>query len=118
MMDVSTRFSLRTLEFDSVLEIVGAFLSGPISRLRLNGLAPTTDLEQIRQDLARAGEARRYTAEDSRPALGGLRDPHLIFQKLAVAGLSCESLEIVAMTEMAASAQGLRHAFESYPVLH
>jgi DNA mismatch repair protein MutS2 len=117
MMNVSTRFSLATLEFDSVLEIVEAFLSGPISRERLNELAPTTDLEQIRQDLARVGEARRYAAEDSRPALGAVKDPNPIFDKLSVAGLACESREILAMAEMAAAAQTLRRAFESYPLL-
>src|SRR5215469_11640506 len=113
MMNVSTRFSLATLEFDSVLEIIGAFLSGPISRERLNELAPTTDLERIRQDLARVGEARRYAAEDSRPALGAVKDPNPILDKLSIAGLSCESLEILAMAEMAAGAQALRRAFES-----
>jgi len=117
MMNVSTRFSLATLEFDSVLGMVAAFLSGPISRERLSELAPTTDVERIRQDLARVSEARRYAAEDSRPALGALTDPHAIFDKLSIAGLSCESLEILALTEMAAASQTLGHAFESYPLL-
>ncbi len=117
MMNVSARFSLATLEFDSVLGMIGTFLSGPISRERLSELAPTTDVERIRQDLARVGEARRYAAEDSRPALGALKDPHPIFDKLSVAGLSCESLEILALTEMAATAQRLGHAFESHPLL-
>ena len=117
MMSTSSRFSLATLEFDAVLDIVAAFLSGPIGRERFEELAPTTDVERIRQDLARVGEALRYAAEGSRPALGALVDPRAVFDKLAVAGLSCESLEILALTEMAACAQGLRHAFESYPLL-
>ena len=116
-MNDSTRFSLMTLEFGAVLAMVETFLSGPISRARLEQVAPTADIERIRQDLARTAEALRYAAEDSRPALAALRDPHPIFEKLAVGGLSCESLEILALTEMAAAAQGVRHAFESYALL-
>ncbi|HEV3277769.1 MAG TPA: Smr/MutS family protein [Terriglobia bacterium] len=116
-MSVSDRFSLATLEFDGVLSILAEFLSGPISRSRLGELAPSTDLERIRVDLARAGEARRYASATARPGFGSLGDPEPILAKLAIEGLSCESLEILALTALARSAQNLRRAFDSYPEL-
>ena len=116
-MSVSDRFSLATLEFDGVLAILGELLSGPISESRLSELAPSTDLDRIRIDLARAGEARRYASENSRPGFASLGDPQPILEKLAIEGLSCEALEILAMTALARSAQSLRTAFGSYPQL-
>ncbi len=116
-MSVSGRFSLATLEFDGVLGILAGLLSGPISEGRLGELAPSTDLDRIRVDLARVGEARRYASENSRPGFASLGNPLPIFEKLAVEGLSCEALEILVLTELARSAQSLRTAFESYPQL-
>jgi DNA mismatch repair protein MutS2 len=110
-------FSLATLEFDGVLAVVGEFLSGPISQARLAALEPATDLERIREDLARLGEARRYAADAARPALGSLREPQPLFAKLDIEGLSCESLEILALIELARAAQDLRGKFDSYPRL-
>jgi len=116
-MSVSDRFSLATLEFDGVLAILAELLTGPISEARLGELAPSTDLDRIRVDLARAGEARRYASENSRPGFASLGDPRPIFEKLAIEGLSCEALEILALTELARSAQSLRGAFGSFTQL-
>jgi DNA mismatch repair protein MutS2 len=110
-------FSLATLEFPAVLGVLKEFLSGPIGQERLNGLAPSTDLERIREDLARLDEARQYAAESARPALGSLRDPAPVLEKLSIEGLSCEALEILALTHLARAAQDLRRAFEPFPQL-
>jgi DNA mismatch repair protein MutS2 len=111
------RFSLTTLEFPAVLGVLKEYLSGPISHARLSDLAPSAKLERIRQDLGRVGEARRYAAENARPALGSLHDPSPTLQKLSIEGLSCESLEILALTNLARAAQDLRRAFEAFPQL-
>lgn len=116
-MSASDRFSLAALEFDGVLAILAEFLSGPISAAHLNQLAPSTDADRIREDLARVGEARRYASASARPAFGSLGDPQAVFDKLAIEGLSCESFEILALTYLARAAQDLRGAFESYPRL-
>ncbi|HEY6292763.1 MAG TPA: Smr/MutS family protein [Terriglobia bacterium] len=116
-MDSSDRFSLATLEFNAVLAIVGEFLSGPISKPRLAELAPSTEIDSIRRDLARVGEARRYLAENARPAFSSLGDPRPVLEKLSIEGLACESLEILALTHLARAAQSLRGAFESYALL-
>ena len=116
-METPDRFSLTTLEFGGVLALVREHLSGPISHWRLEELQPSTDLDRIRTDLARAGEARTHLAGNARPALSSLRDPRPLLEKLAVAGLACESLEILALTELARAAQDLRAAFSSSPLL-
>jgi DNA mismatch repair protein MutS2 len=116
-MIASDHFSLATLEFDGVLAMVAEFLSGAISRARLANIAPSIDVEHIREDLLRVGEARRYASENERPTFGELGDPRPVLDKLAIEGLSCESLEILALTQLARAAQNLRRAFESYPLL-
>ena len=113
----SDQFSLAALEFDSVVEIVAEFLSGPISERRLGELVPSTELDRIRVDLARVGEARRHLAENTRPRFGSLGEPQPILDKLAIEGLACESLEILALTHLARAARNLRDAFDSYPLL-
>ena len=112
------RFSLAPLEFSAVIGILKEFLSGPISHARLGGLGPSADLETIRQDLVRAGEAQRYAAENARPALGSLSEPAPLLHKLSIEGLSCESLEILALTQLSRAAQDLRRAFEAFPQLN
>ena len=116
-MSDTDRFSLAPLEFSGVVRVLNEFLSGPISRARLGGLAPSVELERIRKDLARVGEALRYAAENARPALGSLVDPAPLLQKLAIEGLSCESLEILALTHLASAAEDLRRAFEGFAEL-
>ena len=116
-MSVQDRYSLEALEFDGVIAILRDFLSGPISQARLAGLAPTSDVERLREDFARLGEARRYAAADARPALGSLPDPEPVFAKLAIEGLACESLEILSLVQLARAAQALRGAFKEFPRL-
>src|SRR5579872_4988727 len=97
-MDSLDRFSLVPLEFSAVVGILKEFLSGPISHARLSDLGPSADLETIRQDLIRVSEAQRYAAESARPALGSLLEPAPLLEKLSIEGLSCESLQILALT--------------------
>ena len=111
------RFSLAPLEFSGVVGILNELLSGPISNARLRDLAPSVELEGIRQDLARVAEALRYASENPRPALGSLVDPAPLLQKLSVEGLSCESLEILALTHLARAAEDLHRTFAGFPEL-
>src|SRR5205823_8946923 len=104
-------FSLSTLEFPSVIELVRGFLSGPIAASLVDALRPHTQLEVIRRDLTRAGEARQYMHENQRPRLGSLKDPRFILEKLAIEGESCTAFEILAMVDLARAACDLRGLF-------
>ena len=108
-------FSRVVLEFPQVIELLSHFLSGPISQPRLAALQPSTDIESICRDLERAGEAREYLRENSRPSLGSLKDPRSLLHRLAMEGTSCSALEILALLEVARAARDLCGLFVKTP---
>jgi DNA mismatch repair protein MutS2 len=112
---IADTFSRDVLEFPQVIELLSHFLSGPISEPRLAALEPGTDVQSIRRDLERAGEAREYLRESSRPSLGSLKDPRRVLESLAVEGASCSALDIVAVLEVARAARDLRSLFVKTP---
>ena len=113
--DIPDTFSRDTLEFPQILELLSHFLSGPVSQERLAALQPSTNIESIRRDLERAGEAREYLRETSRPSLGSLKDPRSLLHRLAVEGTFCSALEILTLLDVARAAQDLRGLFVKTP---
>jgi DNA mismatch repair protein MutS2 len=103
------------LEFPQVIELLSHFLSGPISKPRLAALEPSTDIESIRLDLERTGEAREYLGETPRPGLGSLKDPSPLLHRLAVEGASCSALDILAVLEVARASRDLHGLFVKTP---
>ncbi len=108
-------FSRDVLEFPAVVSLLAQYLSGPISQPLLASLEPGTNLEVIRRDLERVGEAREYVRESSRPSLGALRDPRAILNKLAVEGASLTAQEILVVLDVARTARDSRSLFQSTP---
>jgi DNA mismatch repair protein MutS2 len=104
-------FSLATLEFPAVVEMLAGFLSGPISEPLLDALEPTTVLPAIRRDLELVREALAYRRESSRPSLGRLKDTRELLERVAVEGVSLGALEILAVVEVARAARDVRSIF-------
>ena len=94
-------FSRDVLEFPVVIDLLHAYLSGPIGEPALERVAPHTNLELIRHDLQLAREAREYLREGTRPTLAGLAEPSPLIEKLRVEGLALAALEILALVEVA-----------------
>jgi DNA mismatch repair protein MutS2 len=113
--NIRDTFSRDVLEFSQVIELLSHFLSGPLSRPRLAALEPSTDIETIRRDLERAGEAREYLRENSRPSLASLKDPRPLLHGLAVEGASCSALDILAVLEVARASRDLHSLFVKTP---
>lgn len=104
-------FSRGALEFPAIVELVGRFLSGPLTKPALAGIEPRTELAAILPLLAAAREAREYLSGNPRPSLAGLADPRPQLERLRVQGAACSSLEILAVIEMARVASTCRHLF-------
>lgn len=109
-------FSREVLEFDSVIELVRAYLSGPVSEPLLDSVAPHTRLGVIRRDLERVRDAREFLRETPRPSLNSLKDPRGMLEKLRVEGASLAALEIYAVVEVARAARDIRSLFAKGPV--
>ena len=104
-------FSRDVLEFPAVLELLHAYLSGPISEPLLEQVEPHTQLEKIRRDLELAGEAREYLRESSRPSLAGICEPSPLLEKLRVEGLALTAPEILALVEVARAGLDMYRTF-------
>jgi len=101
-----------------VVELLRGFLSGSITEPQLAGLAPGAVLEPIRRDLERAREAMEYLRESPRPALGSLKDPRGILEKLAIEGVSLTAFEILALLAVARAGRDFRTLFRGSPLSH
>ncbi len=114
----SDSFSCDVLEFRAALELLRAYLSGPLAEPRLETIRPGTRLENIKRDLNRAAEALEAQGGDGRPVLNSLKDPRPILERLGVEALTLTAQEILALLDMAESARGLRRRFDRTPFLH
>jgi DNA mismatch repair protein MutS2 len=112
------RFSREVLEFPAILELLRGYLSGPLSAPFLDSVEPQTRLELIRRQLGQAREAREFLRESPRPALGHLRDPRPLLEKLRVEGATLEALEILALTALARAALEVHRLFSKCPLPH
>ena len=99
------------LEFDALKELIGRYLSSPLGRKRLEGIAPCSDRAALEEDLAETGEAIEYLRAASRPhpAVRGaavrlrfdsLPDPAEALSKLRIEGSCLEAREVRELTEL------------------
>ncbi len=110
------RFSQEVLEFPAVLELLGGYLSGPLSAPILDAVEPHTRFDLIRRLLEQAKEAREYLRESPRPSLGSLRDPRPLLEKLRIEGAALAALEILALTELARASLETQRLFVKCPL--
>lgn len=104
-------FSREALEFAGIVELLGGYLSGPISEPRLGSLEPQTDLGAIRRDLERVVEAREYLGSSPRPGLDALQDPRPLLEKLHIEGVVLTGLEILTLVDVARAGRDLASLF-------
>jgi len=116
MTDTADRFSQDVLEFPAVLELLGGYLSGPLTAPILDAVEPHTRLDAIRRLLEQAKEAREYLRESPRPGLGSLRDRRPLLEKLRIEGAALAALEILALTEVARAALETQRRFVKCPL--
>jgi len=97
--------SSAVLEFESLRQLLGRFVSSPLGRRELDKLSPHTDAGLLGADLAEAGEAIEYlrlasgtqragTGAAIRIDFSGLPDVEPSVQKLRIEGASLEPREI------------------------
>jgi DNA mismatch repair protein MutS2 len=128
----SMKTSAAVLEFESLRQLLGRYVSSPLGRRELEKVAPHTDRERLSEELAEAGEAVGYLRLAARPQpaahgaairvdFGGLPDVEAAVHKLRIEGASLEPREIFdvfALLDRAADAKSvLTAAAERFPRL-
>src|SRR5262249_25137856 len=77
----------------------------------LDSLVPHVQIEIIRRDLERAGEATGYLRENQRPRFASLKDPRPVFEKLMVEGEAGTAFEILILIDLARTSRDARRLF-------
>ena len=124
--------SAEVLEFESLRQLLGRYISSPLGARELAKVQPHTDRARLEEDLAEAGEAVAYVRLATRPQpaargaairidFSGLPDVEDAVHKLHIEGASLEPKEIsglFAFLDRAADAKSLlTAAAERFPRL-
>jgi DNA mismatch repair protein MutS2 len=124
--------SSEVLEFESLRELLGRFVSSPLGRRELEMVEPHGDRARLTEDLAEAGEAIEYLRLAARPQpaargaairidFSGLPDVEPAVHKMRIEGASLdpkEIFDIFALLDRAADAKSLlTAAAERFPRL-
>jgi DNA mismatch repair protein MutS2 len=124
--------SADVLEYESLRELVGRYLSSPLGRRELAKIEPHVDRDRLVEDLAETGESIGYLRLAARPQpaargaairidFGGLPDLEAAVHKLRIEGSSLDPKEIsdvLQLLDRAADAKSvLTAAAERFPRL-
>ncbi len=86
--------SARVLEFESLREMVGAYISSDLGRARLAELAPSTDRVWIERQQQLTAEIREFLRSGERFDFSSLTDPKHLVDKSRIEGAALEPAEI------------------------
>src|SRR5229473_1201876 len=93
--------SSRVLEFDQFRDLLAAYISSSLGKVRVSKLAPTTDRDWITRQQQLAEEARQFYAAGGRFEFSGLFDAHSLLAKSRIAGAVLELDELRDLVLMA-----------------
>lgn len=113
------RTSAELLEYDELKRLLGRYVAGPLGRIELDRLQPTTDRNFLESTLAEVAEAMAFVRENGRLPLSGLADSNLSVAKLRIEGIVLEASEIADLTRFLERADEVRAllATEQFPLL-
>jgi DNA mismatch repair protein MutS2 len=100
-------FSLHSLEYDRLKELLGRFLSTDAARAVLQDLQPSTDVVSLEEEHTITAEAMNYLRE-FRVAFSDIALLSEALDKLTIAGASLEIPEIEAIQSFLSQVEGLR----------
>jgi DNA mismatch repair protein MutS2 len=124
--------SAEVLEYESLRQLLGRYVSSPLGKRELAKVAPHGDRERLEADLAEAGEAMQYLSLAARPQpaargaairvdFNSIPDVEPAVHKLHIEGASLEPREIFelfTLLDTAADAKShLTAAAERFPLL-
>ncbi|HWB82648.1 MAG TPA: endonuclease MutS2 [Bryobacteraceae bacterium] len=124
--------SAEVLEYESLRQLLGRYLSSPLGRRELEKIQPHTARERLEEDLAETAEAVEYLRTASRPQpsvrgaairidFGGLPDVEATVHKLRIEGAALdpkEILDVFTLLDRAADAKSVLNAAAArFPLL-
>ena len=105
--------SLRSLEFDRIVEVVQSFALTPLGAARLAELRPRTDIRSAQAALAATSECVGYLESNGPIGLDAPADIEQVLTSLAIEGLPLEAAHLRGLAVFLASVDAVRRAVES-----
>ena len=104
--------SLRSLEFDRIVEVVRSFALTPLGAARLAALHPRTDVRSVQDALAATSECVAYLESNGPVGLEAPADLERTLAGLAVEGLVLEAGPLRGLADFLASVAAVRRAVD------
>jgi DNA mismatch repair protein MutS2 len=112
---------LRALEFDRIVELVRDFALTPMGRVRLAGLAPSTDRAQVAGALAATTETVRYISKHGVFPVRAAADLPTTLEALTVEGRALEAHRLLMLASFLDSIEEtrvtIRRVSSSFPII-
>ena len=102
--------TLRSLEFDRIVEAVRSLALTPLGATELSGLRPLAEPRSVRAALAATSEGVRYLESNPPFALDAPPDLETALTALAVEGHALEPTQLLGLADLLASVANVRHA--------
>ena len=103
--------SLRTLEFDSLLDVLKNFSISSLGKKRCLALSPTSDLQLIQSRLTEVTELKEMMEVEGEIPLGGLKDTGDLLKRLEVEGAVLQVQEILDIHQQMVLVKTVRRFF-------
>jgi DNA mismatch repair protein MutS2 len=107
--------SARALEFDSVRELLRAYVYSPLGQAKIAALAPSGDPDWIERQQQLTAEIREFLRVGARFEFSGLLDPTALVDKSRIEGAVLETTEIRDIVLVADRADEWRHIARQPP---
>ncbi|HYY69155.1 MAG TPA: endonuclease MutS2 [Terriglobales bacterium] len=107
--------STRALEFDSLREILRAYVHSPLGQCKIAELIPSSDRAWIERQQQLTSEIRDFLRVGGRFEFFGLLDPTALVEKSRIEGVALQTAEIRDIIAMADRADEWRHIAQQPP---
>lgn len=103
--------TFKTLELDSLINLLARHVQSPLGRKRALALLPYTDRDHINLELDRTTECENYLRTGGSFGLGDLVDPSDSLAELHIEGTALEPLQVLALQSLIVVGTDLRSQF-------
>lgn len=103
--------TLKTLEFQSLVELLAGRVQTPLGRRRAIELTPSTDRDHINRELDRTTECANYLSTSGSFGLHDITDPAPSLTELQVEGASLDAHQILGLARLIGAGMDLRAQF-------
>ena len=112
-------YSLETLEFDKVKEILAGYLSSPLGEVPLKDLAPVTDFDRVNRWFSEVKEAIEFVEVEDELPLADVEDLRDILESARLEGAVLSADKLLRVKRFLVLVAVLRRALsgEKYPTL-